>query len=460
MNEWVPPTVPGGGGFSISHYTLEYLYEQYELHNNIWTHSNVEFDLCRYTGCKIIFFRHPTTDFIVQYQRTYPMIENSHTPATTHPLNLLLTKHHIIIPSRITKPYGKNYIKKKIKPPTQQSSKWFFTRDFSKTPVLLLKAAACDLNYVKLGRQSENNLTNIYSLNYLFYSNGAFAQKTGTKNVYTPITTQNYESGWITGTNKNYKPDLFQTNMQDNYLSSVHYDTGWFNYKVLTSDTITKPRMQAKPVHITRYNPALDTGKGNRVWLKSIFHHEWTPPQTEPYLMLEDEPLWLALFGWFDYIDQLKPGYDIYNKYTLVIQCQYIRHPAEMSYIVPVDESFLQGKNPFGATVASVEKDKWYPTLKHQQNSINNIVKCGPFIPRPEGKISNWELHLKYSFFFKWGGSNQTEQPVLDPTKGSKYPVPDNFSKTIQIADPTKQIPQAMLHTWDYRRHFITKKSS
>ncbi len=89
MNDWVPATVPGGGGFSISRYTLEYLYEQNTYHNNIWTQSNESYDLCRYTGAKFTFYRHQHTDFIVHYQREYPMSEGSLTPMQTHPLILL-----------------------------------------------------------------------------------------------------------------------------------------------------------------------------------------------------------------------------------------------------------------------------------------------------------------------------------------------------------------------------------
>nr|UHK05166.1 MAG: ORF1 [Torque teno midi virus] len=458
MNDWVPPTVPGGGGFSISRYTLEYLYEQYQLHNNIWTHSNENYDLCRYLGMSVTFYRHPHTDFIVQYQREYPMTETALTPMHTHPLLLLQQKRKIIIPSRLTKPHGKIKIKKFIKPPAQQTNKWFFIRDFAKTPLLLFKATACDLNYVRLAKGSENNQTNIWSLNTLFYTNGAFGQKAGTHNTYEPAHTLSYQTGQIQGTLPNSKS--FQTNMQDTYDSSVNYSSGWFTSNVLLSQTLTKPSMTTKPVFITRYNPMLDTGKGNKIWLKSIFAESWAPPSIETYLILEDEPLWLLFFGWFDYINELKPQYDIFNKYTLVMQSPYFQTPTpKPTYLVPIDDSFIQGNGPYNSTPTNTDKSRWIPTLKHQQNSINNIVKCGPFITKPDGKYSNWELHLNYRFFFKWGGAQPPENTIYDPTKGTVYPVPDKYSQTIQIQDPTKQIPQSILHTWDYRRGILTPKA-
>ncbi len=114
MNEWIPPKVPGGGGFAIAQYTLEYLYEQHILHNNIWTHSNIDFDLCRYTGMKIKFYRHQFIDFVVHYRRQPPLTENILTPMNTHPLILLQQQHRIIIPSKLTKPNGKLHVKKKL----------------------------------------------------------------------------------------------------------------------------------------------------------------------------------------------------------------------------------------------------------------------------------------------------------------------------------------------------------
>ncbi len=115
MNEWIPPRVPGGGGLAISIYTLEYFYEQHLLHNNIWTTSNENYDLCRYTGCSLIFYRHPHIDFVCHYKREYPMTESAYTPMTTHPLLILQQRKKILIPSRITQPHGKNYIRKKLK---------------------------------------------------------------------------------------------------------------------------------------------------------------------------------------------------------------------------------------------------------------------------------------------------------------------------------------------------------
>nr|UHK05192.1 MAG: ORF1 [Torque teno midi virus] len=459
MNEWIPPKVPGGGGFAIAQYTLEYLYEQHILHNNIWTHSNIDFDLVRYTGMKIKFYRHQFIDFVVHYRRQPPLTENILTPMNTHPLILLQQQHRIIIPSKLTKPNGKLHVKKKIKPPKQHLNKWYFIRDYSKVPLLLIQAAACDLNFVKYGKTADNNLTNLWSLNIDFYFNGAFGTHIPSTQdtVYSPISTKTYNDKWVTIKGQSQRTVL----MCNNYLSSVNITTGWFTKTILQSKGTAEPPIDKPPTFLCRYNPMIDTGAGNKVWLKSTLNDHWTPPTTELYLLFENEPLWLCLYGWFDYINDLKPVYNIFEYYTLVIQSKYFQtaYSQAQNIIVPIDESFIAGKGPYNSTPTDKDSQKWIPVLKHQQQSINNIVKCGPYIPRPYAPYSNWELHCDYCFFFKWGGSMHPNNTVADPTTSTKYPVPDSIFQSVQITNPTKQIPQEMLHSWDYRRDFLTPKA-
>lgn len=70
--QYTQPRAPGGGGFGVEVLTLEYLYKQWEAHKNVWTASNDYLDLCRYTGCKISFYRHQDVDFIISYDRQPP----------------------------------------------------------------------------------------------------------------------------------------------------------------------------------------------------------------------------------------------------------------------------------------------------------------------------------------------------------------------------------------------------
>nr|UHK05302.1 MAG: ORF1 [Torque teno midi virus] len=450
--EWTPPKVPGGGGFAVSTYSLGFLYEQYKFRNNIWTASNQGKDLVRYTGGKITFYRHDYIDFIVYYSREYPMTINQFTYSQTHPHSLLLKKHKIIIPSKITNPNGKRKITKTFKPPRQMVNKWFFADTFESTPLLLLQACACDLTFVHLGRQGENQLMNLFYLNEKFYLDGSWGKNRQSDQPYTPVSTW---KGTLTGTDYQNKAVNFV--MPTKYTESINYTTGWFSTQILQLKTVSTPTTEV-PVGIARYNPTIDDGKNNSIWLSSTLTYNHNKPQ-DRVLFFDNLPLWLLLFGWTDYVLKIKGDPAFLDSYILVIQSNYIRsaktHGTSNIYI-PLDESYIKGNAEYNTTPFPQQQEKWFPTLRHQLETINNIVKCGPNIARPEGKISNWELHCHYSFFFKWGGDDNLPTEVQDPGTLPTYPVPDKFSQTIQIYDPKTQTPQSIFHTWDYRRGQLT----
>lgn len=215
--------------------------------------------------------------------------------------------------------------------------------------------------------------------------------------------------------------------MDNNYLSSVNITTGWFTKAILQSKGTEKPKIEKPPTFLCRYNPMIDTGAGNKVWLKSTLNDHWTPPTTELYLLFENEPLWLCLYGWFDYINDLKPVYNIFEYYTLVIQSKYFQtaYTQKNNIIVPIDESFISGKGPYNSTPTDKDSQKWIPVLKHQQQSINNIVKCGPYIPRPYAPYSNWELHCDYCFFLSGEAQciQTTQLQIQQPLQNTPYPI-------------------------------------
>lgn len=384
MNDWNPPTTPGGGGFSTAKYSLSYLYEQYTLGNNIWTVSNCNFDLCRYLGCKFIFYRHPDIDFIVQYQLEYPLTIQPDTYYSVHPHSLLLQKHIIIIPSLKHKPFGKPYVKKKIKPPKLMVNKWFFQHGFSETGLVLLKAAACDLLYSHKGQQGENELTSFFALNtdkwYMHGGWGIFPETTGyfPVNTWGPSLQVSYTLK--NGTKTNYKMT------KDNCVS---YTQGWFSNPFLTAKSYDPPLPQFTPYVKVRYNPKIDTGKDNIVYFLAVQQDRFTPPTSDKILIMKDKPLWLLLFGWPDYILKLREKSDFMRTHYIVLisRALYVSgREKALQPVIPIDDSFINGKGPYNYDPTTWQITNWFPTLAHQQQSINNIVKCGPFIPKLEGK--------------------------------------------------------------------------
>lgn len=454
MNEWTPPRVPTGGGFATAVYSLDYFYEQFQLYNNIWTSSNVNYDLCRFTGSTLTFYRHPYFDFVVTYQRQYPMSLNIYDYYNTHPHFMLLQQHKIIIHSLKNRPHGKPYKRKKIKPPKQLVNKWFFQHSFASKPLLLLKVAVCDLSHPHLGPNVENELASFICLQTKeTWQDGAWGQtKTG---GYHPIITWTATSYKLT----DYKGITTTLEMSNDYTNTINIKSGWFQPKVLQSKYIQVGNSETTyPITVPcRYNPKQDTGKGNAVWLSSISTHDYNQPTTDKILIAQNKPLWLLLYGFTDFIKKYKAPTEVTSIYYLLLQSPSIRGGAEYhGPYLPLDDSFIQGRSQYGSTPTKQQESKWYPTLEHQYETINNIVKCGPYIPRVEGKTTNWELQFKYIFFFKWGGAQDTTKKVADPSNQPEYIVPDNQFQTVQIADPQQQIPESILHPWDFRRGLVT----
>ncbi len=126
----------------------------------------------------LLFLVHPSTDFVVVYERQPPFQINKWTYPNTHPVNLLLSKHKRAVLSKYTKPRGKLTVKMTIKPPKQMLTKWFFMEQFTHVPLFLIRAAACNFSYTRLGCCNENEIMTFYYLNTTFYQNGDWGSVT------------------------------------------------------------------------------------------------------------------------------------------------------------------------------------------------------------------------------------------------------------------------------------------
>lgn len=466
----VPPRTPTGGGSAYWVPTLSFLYSELQFHNNIWTKTNIYKDLCRYMWVKITAFRHTNIDFILQYDRQPPFDINKTTFMSTHPLQLLQQKHHKVLLSTNTNPRGKLAKKFIIKPPKLMLQKWFFTDAFCKYPLLCLRAAACDFKYSYLQCCNENQQLNIYYLDILFYLNGNYGTaRTGSG--YLPYATaptgkQQWVVQYVTG-----KKEVITVDSTD-YNKSISYTDGWFQSKLLRAvklwhdnsikDNQSNPSANL-PVNNCVYNPNLDSGKDNLIYLHSIHNQSWTPPTSDTSLIIPNVPLWLGLWGLFDYVNKIKgtASKDEFLKTHIV----GLRSPALLYFpqagasktIVPLDPAFVNGLTFFDQLPTYHDKQYWYPTCMNQQKILNAIVETGPFVPKL-GNITNstWELKINYSFLFKWGGPHITDPEIMDPkTQGHWEDDPRPNNKTIQIKNPEKQKTESFIHPWDLRRGFI-----
>ena len=381
-----------------------------------------------------------------------------------HPQMLMLRKHKKFLLSTATKPLGRTKLKLKIKPPKQMSTKWFFQEHFAKYGLVTIMAAACNLRYSKLGCCNYNQIITLYAINPGFYKDSNWAQDHG-HSPYKPY--QTYPS---TNTYKYYdlRDQRQQYTMQDSevntYLSSVNHDTGYFNYRVLRSYDVLQGRTQTGmlPITILRYNPEIDTGKGNRIFLTSVLTGQYNVPKQDG-LILEGYPLWMMLYGFTSYIKQVYKDASYFTGHMICVQSPAlyrVRGLEKQEFYPLIDLNFIKGTTPWDSVPTDTEKKYWYPQLKYQVQSINQIVECGPLVPKyDQTRNSTWECNYRYSFYFKWGGASHPDQTAENPKDKRDYDVPDKIFEGLQISNPAKESYATIFRPWDYKRGSLTEKA-
>nr|UHK05733.1 MAG: ORF1 [Torque teno midi virus] len=472
MFEFTRSKYPGGGGFAAQTYSLKYLYDQWLLRNNIWTKTNQLKDLCRYLKAYFTFYRHQDVDFVIMYQRQPPFNIDKLTNMNFHPYMLLQQKHKIVLPSLSTNPKGKPKKTRKIRPPKQMLSKWFFTEQFCNYDLLLIVAAAASLKYPRIGCCNENRTMTLYCLNTKFYQDTNWAQTVKHPNFFKPYSTMSenlyFWSGSLSRPTKynpvtEIKKESSLAGELTYYYNSINRDIGYFCSKVLKAYKITVgetgTNYKPLPLVLGRYNAAADDGKGNIVFLQNILSGHWATPQKTDDWKIENVPLWLAFWGYWSFLEQ-KYTKSIFTTHMFVVKSKYIetsQTELEQSYWAFIDPEWIDGKNQYDSPVTYTEQKLWYPTCESQIKTINAICSTGPYVPKLDNQTkSTWELSAHYSFHFKWGGPQVQDQPVDDPTKKGHYDVPDTIKEAVQVIDPSKNIAATMFHQWDYRHGCIT----
>nr|UHK07250.1 MAG: ORF1 [Torque teno midi virus] len=460
-DSWTPPQQPGGGGFGVEKYNLSHLYDLYCFRKCIWTKTNQFKDLCRYLYCKFTFYRHQKVDFIVNYSRQPPFFLDKYVYSQFHPVNMILSQHKKFILSKQTKPKGKLTTILKIKPPKQMLSKWFFQEQFAPQDLCQIAGTACSLSYPRLGCCNENQIISVYYLNPEFFQDSSWAQYT-TK-AFLPYQTISHTSVYyykIGNTTGTYTPNFFNGSTDTQYYESINNTTGWFSPRILnTYDIKTNNVSQLYlPINAARYNPEIDDGRGNEVYLVSVLSGHYQKP-TEQNIIFKGQPLWLTFFGLWSYIKKTKQE-SFLNSHMFVIKSPYILPVPQGSakqFFPFVDYNFIQGNNPYKSYITSNQKKFWYPTAEHQVETINAFVQSGPYITKLQNdRDSTWELPYLFTFYFKWGGPQITDQQAYDPKKQDVYNVPDTVTDPVQVSNPLKQTTESLLHCWDFRRGLVT----
>lgn len=447
---WTPAKAPGGGGFSAESYSLQWLYNQYKEGRCYWSKSNSSKDLCRYTGCSFILYKHNKIDFLIYYTRKPTSKPDKYHYSNLHPFQLLLRKRTKVLHRTSIHPNSRIYKKIKIKPPRTLQNNWYAQSEFAEQQLVELNIVAVDLINSYISRVDTNQLITAYSLSTQFYPKPNWGHALAETTPWMPRPNQKR-----TLTPRYGAKEGQPITIPENYSGSISWDKGWFQKGLLLATSIKDQNVV--PVIYLRYNPKIDDGHGNQIYVKHITQTDYLPPTSDKAVLLEDRPLWQLLFGYVSYLQKIKPHENILEDYILCIVSPAIYPFTKNIAHVPLDNNFINGKAPYEQELSAQMLKLWFPKLLHQQQFINSIVECGPYIPKlGRERESSWDLHGKYSFYFKWGGEDTDYQDAYDPSRQTNYAISNNLAEAIQVSDPSKQIPSTLPHAWDYRRGILT----
>lgn len=516
-NSTVPDDTPGGGGWSLQIFSLENLYDDFLKLRNIWTKSNAGLPLVRFLGSKFKFYQSDETDYIVNYDRCWPMKDTPIKHADSSPVGMFMKKHKITVPSRKTQLRKKPFKVKFIKPPAQMLNKWYFQQDLCKIPLLMLTATSVSLRHPFCYPEAKSNNITLTCLNTLLFqkpnfknfpTTSGYSPKTGQyQDHHDPDTFDAYLYAYhdpnpkpsdvgieinksniiqkqlkFLGNTKEFESGIFITSSWENKQSSwgnpffndhLDIDTTQIYITDMTPYQASQLSKQAldKTFHLTktdplfykyRYNPETDTGEKNKIWLVSnSTAQSWQPPDN-PQIIFDGFPLYILLWGWPDFIKKAKIVVDPDENYILVIQTDQFHGP-KMPFYVLIDSTFIEGTNPYTeGTEHSVPPptpynyEHWYPKLEFQLQSIEKICQCCPGCSRPAYK-HYMQAYCKYTFYFKWGGCPKELQKAYDPCLQPKWTTPDNIPGRLEISNPNTN-PKTEIYSWDWNSDYITEE--
>nr|UGV36554.1 MAG: ORF1 [TTV-like mini virus] len=502
----IPEHFPGGGGFSVTKFSLSGLYEQHEYDRNWWTQTNQNLPMIRYTGCKIKLYQSAEVDYVVNTSLCPPMKATALLYHSCQPSFMMMNKDCTFVPSKLTQKKRKPYKILRFPPPDLLTNKWYFAHDLDTQGLLMMTCSASSFDHYFISTSNRSNNITFTCLNTNFWMRHDFIQPpnegyspsiigTNTKHMWathqhvteTEINNLKFSNLIYLGTTKENLPgETFKYNGTSAWNDYFSNHKKWGNpfreeYLSLT-DTIlisTQPINKLKetygtqdktlqPGHFTlpaysflqkcRYSPDRDTGVGNKIYLKSVLRDTtgWEPP-TKEELISEGFPLWIICFGFLDWQRKLGEATSITRTYCIVIESQFI--DPHMQYYVPLDYNFLHGTSPFASLenkeIRPEDNQNWYPQTLYQTETIEKIVQCGPGIAKLGGRQSV-EAKMKYCFYFKFGGCAPKMDTITDPSKQAVYPMPNNEFSPYALQNPATQ-PEAYLYQFDVYKDLITK---
>lgn len=107
--------------------------------------------------------------------------------------------------------------------------------------------------------------------------------------------------------------------------------------------------------------------------------------------------------------------------------------------IVPLDNDFIEGNSPQQTGVNPWDRDKWYPQIQYQEESLNNIALCGPGTPK-----LNWaktlECKFQYTFILSLEETQHQWQTYTTQEHSHTFPFPITTSKQLRYRIQNRQL--------------------
>nr|UGV39088.1 MAG: ORF1 [TTV-like mini virus] len=520
-NSYTPDHWPGGGGFSVSKYTLENLYDMHLTCNNWWTSSNLDLPLCRYRGCTLKFYKCEFIDYVVQIKTEFPATSNKLTYPSCQPQMMLMTPHRIIVPSQKTKRTRKPYKKYFIKPPPQLQTKWYFQVDLLKTALVQIHVAACSLSNYFLKPTDKSNTIKFTGLNTSLIQNRRMAIENNTHWYYKQLGTQKFYFYFYRSETDNQPQNASQAKLIHlcpltqirNYTPGTSYNeqnpTGtqddstiksyfqnWLKYagNPFHKENIENPQYihtsWASPESIQNYvnnNTDLKNKTLNHVTANAPFtlleepvytYYYYNPlldtGQNSTYYILpvtdgdgwepsSDQEQRLDGFpmwlGLFGFVDFQKKlqKHHYYDTNTVVVIKSTFIKGPKAYPIVPLNWGFFNEQSPYETQVLDADKTKWYPQLQYQLHELNKIIRTGPGTATLTDYNSE-NIQMFYKFHFKWGGSPARVTNIDNPAHQIQYPIPRNEHETNSLQSPATA-PESVVYSFDFRHGDLTKQA-
>nr|UGV34589.1 MAG: ORF1 [TTV-like mini virus] len=496
----VPPEGhPNGGGFSILRFTLNALWEQHEKAHNVWTKSNKNMPLFRYTGCTIRIYRPLNVDLVVKFQTCYPMSSSKLMFTGTQPSIMMMSKGSKKIRCKLNAPNAKPYKTYHLKPPAQMTNKWYFQHTESNTGLLLIQACSASFDNYYSSSFSESSTITLYTLNTRIFQNLNF-ERTPT---YGYMPKPDYSLFASNGDNK-IKNLIWLGNTMDynkgKHIEDIEKQTTWTltvqkylqnksnwgnpfysehlhkSHKLwrgtkpplqqLTSPNLTEnsTMQQAGLTEVTddlfytvRYNPFKDKGYNNNIYILPNYTDN-TDLEPLPDIDLQNPgfPNWLSCFGFRDYLLKLGKKDRINDHWVMLWKSKYF--DPQIPYYLFLDHWFLHGDSMEYQGRLDYDNIHWYPQVQHQIEPLNKLALCGPGAPKL-GSTKLAEAKIEYKFYFKIGGCGQPVEKVTDPAQQPTYATPSNILDTNSLQSPEEPI-ETSLYQFDWRRDELTKKAT